>query len=597
MITYAVSVKKNYRAFILILLCLCVTQSRAQSPAMNETWKGKATAKTLSSTRGKTFREGRYAMFIHWGLFSQLANKWNDKTYYGIGEWLMNKNMAGIPITEYIKTAANFNPVNFNAKAVVQLANDAGMKYIVITSKHHDGFDMFHSKATKFNVVDATPFKRDPMKELADACKEAGIGFGFYYSQNYDWTTPGGGDGPKTDANGKSVSFDEYFNTKCLPDIEQITTGYGPLALVWFDTPGSIEKKYVDKLVETVHKNQPGAFVSGRVGHGLGDYSTLGDMEVPKKNVDGLWESVDVTNDSWGYAWYDENWKSPKDILTRTLSTIARGGNYMLNIGPKGDGTVPSPAALALRSSGNWIKKYPQIVYQGGRSPWQHALPWGDAITNGNKISLLVYNWPATGKLYLPGLQSTVATANILINGKKTALKYQKEQGWLIINVPPKAPEALISVIELTTTQTPKADETLGIDPTEATLLDVLFANADQCTKDDEHWMEKFGEWKHVDRVSNWQANGNATWVVDVLKPGYYQSSLNYKGSGRLVWKIKTEEGFVQNQQNSSNVYTWYPLGWLHFSKPGRYHLSVSLAEGDGKAASLMQVKLEPVFF
>ena len=592
-----VSVKKNCKAFILTLLCLYVVKSYAQSPAMNEMWKGNATAKNLSSTRGKIFREGRYAMFIHWGLFSQLANKWNDKTYYGIGEWLMNKNMAGIPAAEYVKTTASFNPVNFNAKAIVQLAKDAGMKYIVITSKHHDGFDMFHSKATQFNVVDATPFKRDPMKELANACKEAGIGFGFYYSQNYDWTTPGGGDGPKTDVNGKPVSFEEYFNAKCLPDIEQITTEYGPLALVWFDTPGNIEKKYVDKLVETVHKNQPGAFVSGRVGHGLGDYSTLGDMEVPKKNVAGLWESVDVTNDSWGYAWYDENWKSPKDILTRTLSTIARGGNYMLNIGPKSDGTVPLPAALALRSSGNWIKKHPQIVYQGGRSPWQHALPWGDAITNGNKISLLVYNWPTTGKLYLPGSQSAVATVDILINGKRSALKYKKEQGWLIINVPPKAPEELISVIELTTTQVPKADDTLGIDPAQATLLDVLFASADQCTKDDEHWMEKFGEWKHVDRVHNWQANGSATWVVDVLKPGYYQSSLNYKGNGRLVWKIKTEEGMVQNQQNSSNVYTWYPLGWLHFSKPGRYHISVSLAEGDLKTASLMQVKLEPVAF
>ncbi len=578
-----------------ILLGLISCSTYAQQPRMDKMWNGQAKNNTLNAERGKIFREGRYAMFIHWGLFSQLANKWKDKTYYGIGEWLMNENMANIAPQDYMPVSKFFNPKDFNADSIAQLAKDAGMKYVVITSKHHDGFAMFHSKYTKFNIVDATPFQRDPMKEIAEACKKIGLGFGFYYSQNQDWTTPGGNGGPQKDETGKVVTFDEYFYKRCLPEVEQITTSYGPLALVWFDTPGDIEKKYVEKLVEVVHKNQPGAYVSGRVGHGLGDYSTLGDMEVPKKNVGGIWESVDVTNDAWGFAWYDNNWKTPKEILTNTLSTIARGGNYMLNIGPNDKGIVPPQAAAALRSAGAWIKKYPDIIYKSKASPWQHALPWGDAVVNNQTISLLVYNWPSTGALFLPGLQSAVTRVRLLNNGKKYPLTFKKQGQWYKIDLPIKAPENLVSVIEVEVKGTPKVDATLAIDPQQEITLDALFASSDKAEKNSQHWMEKFGEWKHVYRIVNWQENGAATWTVNILKPGYYQSSLKYTGVGRLVWKIDNTEHFIQNQQSSSSVYTWYPMGWLHFSKPGTYKISVSLVDGDKNKSSLSDLKLQPV--
>ena len=162
------------------------------------------------------------------------------------------------------------------------------------------------------------------------------MGFGFYYSHNQDWTYPGGTGGPKIDANGNKKTFDDYFNEKCLPQVEEITRNYGDIELIWFDTPGDMPKKYAEKLVEVVHHNQPNALVSGRVGYDMGDYQTLGDMEIPLENVEGLWESVDVTNDSWGYAWYDQNWKTPKQIVMNLVSTVARGGTYMLNVGPDG---------------------------------------------------------------------------------------------------------------------------------------------------------------------------------------------------------------------------------------------------------------------
>jgi alpha-L-fucosidase len=351
--------------------------------------------------------------------------------------------------------------------------------------------------------------------------------------------------------------------------------------------------------VETVHKNQPAAFVSGRVGHGLGDYSTLGDMEVPKKNVPGLWESVDVTNDSWGYAWYDHHWKSPQTILINTLATIARGGNYMMNIGPKGDGIVPAEAGLALKTSGAWLKKYP-FVYQGKSFPWGHALPWGDAITKGNSIYLLVDQWPSSEKLYLPGLQSTIKAIHLHKGSMKETLSFKKEKNnWMAINVPLRQPEKFISIIELQLANAIKVDETLAIDPEITTSLDAIFAEpSGGVTKNVEAWMEKFGEWKHADRFVNWNTESHATWEVDVFKPGYYNASLQYKGKGRPVWKISIDDAhFIQNEQNASLNYAWYPMGWLHFPKPGHYKLAVSVVQGEVSTLSLSGMQLTPVEF
>ncbi|MGM9475013.1 alpha-L-fucosidase [Pedobacter sp. GSP4] len=588
--------KKTY--FICSLLSLLAMAVYAQNPKMNDMWKGDAALKTTEASRGKIFKQGRYAMFIHFGYFSHFANKWNGKTYYGIGEWMMNENMANLTPAQYMPGVKDFNPVNFNADTIAKIAKDAGMKYVVITAKHHDGFSMFRSKANPFNIYDATAFKRDPIKEMATACKKAGIGLGIYYSHFQDWTAPGGGAGWVDSTKGeKAKTFDDYFNEKCLPEVQQLTIEYGPLAVLWFDTPGSIEKKYAQQLANVVHQNQPTAFICGRIGHGLGDYSTLGDMEVPKKNVPGLWESVDVTNDSWGYAWYDNNWKTPKQILTNTLSTVARGGNYMLNVGPSDKGEIlPQPKA-ALISVGNWIKKYPKTVYEGGRSPWGHELPWVDAITNGNTISLLVYNWPSTGKLYLPNLQSEISSIKLLTGKTAIPLSHTKKVNSIEIKIPSVAPEKLVSVIALKTVGAPKASSQLAIDPQQETVMDALFAKTENAQKSDEHWMEKFGEWKHVARISDWKENGKATWEVNVQQAGYYQIALNYTGQGKCVWKIDNGGQMVQNQQSSSAVYHWYPFGWMYFSKAGTYNIVVSLIEGDTKKASLSQVKLVPVVF
>ena len=230
----------SFKRIIAGLFIFTLLAGSVMAQEMDKLWGDRVVKlRADKAERGQLFEEGNYAMFIHWGLYAQLGNRVEGKTYYGIGEWIMNPRMAGIPVKDYMELASTFNPEKFDAQAIVQTAKDAGMKYIVITAKHHDGFAMYHSKANKFNIVDATPWKKDPMKELASACREQGLGFGFYYSHNQDWTFPGGGGGPKVDEEGNEATFDDYFVKKCLPQVEEITSQYGKIELVWFDTPGS----------------------------------------------------------------------------------------------------------------------------------------------------------------------------------------------------------------------------------------------------------------------------------------------------------------------------------------------------------------------
>ena len=548
--------------------------------------------------RTKHFEDSNYGMFIHWGLFSSLGSTWDGKTYYGINEWILHPEMANINIDEYKAVAKDFNPTWFNAEEIVQLALDAGMKYIIITSKHSEGFAMFKSDADPFNICDATPFGRDPMKELAEACRKAGLGFGFYYSQMLDWTTPGAEGGPRVDHEGNPKTFEDYYREKCLPQIEEITTRYGDLELIWFDMPGVTLENYARDIVQVVRRNQPNALISGRIGYGLGDYETHGDAEVPLRNIEGVWEGIDMTNDSWGYSWYDTNWKSPKIILTSLLSIIARGGTYLLNVGPDGQGKIPEAAQLSLRSAGKWIARHPEVVYGTDPSPWHHALPWGDVITKGDKMYLVVYEWPADGKLWLHGLKNPIKEARVQDGTRKNKLKYTTEGDWTCLEVPYKAPDDPVSVIDLTVVGTPAADTADFVDPKIGLSLSAMMATPEHCKVEKMAWMDsKFGEWKYAYGVKDWNKDARVTWECVIKDPGYYQIKLKYKGKDRKVWKISTDEGrFIQNQQNASEVYTTYPIGWVKFDRPGRHTLQVEMENGF-KETCLIEITVTPVQF
>jgi alpha-L-fucosidase len=433
------------------------------------------------------------------------------------------------------------------------------------------------------------------MKELSAACHDIGLGFGFYYSHNQDWTAPGGSGGPNKNPDGTPATFANYFYGKCKPQVKEICSNYGDIDFIWFDTPGNMPKEFVVELAELVRELQPNAMLCSRIGHGMGDYASKGDMEVPPRNIPGLWETCDTNNDSWAFAWYDNNFKSPKEILFRLISTVARGGTYLFNVGPDGKGNIPVIGAKFLQETGKWIRNYPQVIYAAGSSPWQHALPWGDVTTKGNSLFLSVLEWPQNGLLYLPGLESKIVSAELL-NGPN--ISYKIENGWTVFEVPCKPADSPVSVIEVkldVEAESAKVNATHGIYPNIQTTLLAEFAEVSGAEKKEIKWMEKFGEWKHVNQISQWQKNGKAQWAVEVKDPGYYYLGLNYKGEGRLVWLTTTDEGIlVQNQQPATEKYDQYNMGILEFKTPGKHTISVSLVEGNPETSSLQSLVIKP---
>lgn len=322
----------------------------------------------LAQTK-KWFKESQFGMMAHWGLYTLLGGEWKGRPgVHPYGEWIMHGNK--IPLKAYAALAKAFNPVLFDPMEWMKRARDAGMKYFVITSKHHDGFAMYRSRVSKYNVVDATPFGRDPLEEIAEACRATGLKLGLYYSQDLDWSDSNGGgrrvpygcykalkvsDEPRfwgndwDFADSPGYDFQRYLDEKSMPQVKEILTQYGDLCLVWFDVPMTLTRRQSEAFVELVRRHQPGCLVSGRIGNDLGDYETPGDNCIAEKTDAGkLYETVGTMNDSWGYRPTDTHYKSVDEIRAIKAKCASIGSNYMLNIGPDPLGRIPAPGIKIL---------------------------------------------------------------------------------------------------------------------------------------------------------------------------------------------------------------------------------------------------------
>lgn len=348
----------------------------------------------MNQSKEKTkewLNDAKYGMFIHWGLYSIPGGIWKGKKIHEmrpphIAEWIMYA--AEIPRKEYAELAKEFNPTKFDADEVVKLAKDAGMKYIVITAKHHDGFAMFDSKVSNYDIIDNSPYKQDIIKELHDACEKQGMAFGVYYSHNIDWED--GSDAqvaitskqhPEFSEHFKTFgantwdtspnSFDDYLQNKALPQVSELMTNYPDMKLLWYDMPWRMTDEQSYDFYKIVYDIQPQILINERIGNGFGDFNVPGDNKIPTehKNMDKPWQTVGTFNNSWGYNSYDHDWKSPEEVLYWLVEIVSKGGNYMLNIGPTGEGVVPKESVANLKAIGKWLLINGEAIY--GTQRWE----------------------------------------------------------------------------------------------------------------------------------------------------------------------------------------------------------------------------------
>ncbi|WP_448104303.1 alpha-L-fucosidase [Pedobacter panaciterrae] len=425
--------------------------------------------------RMKWWREAKFGMFIHWGVYAQFAGVYKGhEQLRGGAEWIMNRSK--IPVAEYQEMAKSFNPVKYDPDAWVKMAKDAGMKYIIITAKHHDGFALFNSKASKWDITDATPYGKDLLKPLAEACKKQGMKLGFYYSQAQDWNNPGGSaarkvmtegwlnpDSAKVDAYTEAhhghwdpaqetKSFAQYIDEVSVPQVKELMTNYGDIAVLWWDTPTNMTDEAALKLQDAL-KTQPQIITNDR----LKRPNFPGDTKTPEQKIpnqaelDGMdWETCMTMNGTWGFRTSDTKWKSTETLIRNLADIASKGGNYLLNIGPKPDGTFPEESIERLKAIGNWMKVNSEAIYATKSSPIP-PLEWGRCTrketAKGTTLYFSVFNWPSDGKLVIPNLKNEVLSATLLAT--KSKLKTATENGVLTIALPSAAPDAIASVIKV----------------------------------------------------------------------------------------------------------------------------------------------------
>lgn len=457
----------------------------AQTPAGDETASLVTTpSPVIDVIKGDTltrnermqwWREARFGMFIHWGVYAVLGGEYDGHPVARIGEWIMNRGK--IPVAEYQKVARRFNPIKYDPDAWVRVAKDAGMKYIVITAKHHDGFALFGSKASKWNIVDATPYGKDLLKPLAAACRKYGLKLGFYYSQAQDWNNPGGAAARKVASEGwanpdsaridaytqahdghwdpiqTSQTMAQYIDKVAVPQVKELLTNYGDVAVLWWDTPTGMNDEFARKLKNQLAL-QPNIITNDRLERPdfPGDYKTP-EQRIPKlSELDGKdWETCMTMNGTWGFKYNDHNWKSDTTLIHNLVDIASKGGNYLLNVGPTPEGEFPQPSIDLLHKVGVWMKVNGESIYGTTGSPLA-PLTWGRCTKKMEKghtyLYLSVFDWPGTGQLAVPGLGAgQVISAKLLAGG--AALKITPGKDGIGIAVPASAPDPIASVIKL----------------------------------------------------------------------------------------------------------------------------------------------------
>lgn len=425
-----------------------------------------AAVKALPQPSTKWFTDDKFGMFVHFGLYSIPGGVWKGEKMgrNDYAEWIRYQmywpKPDGMGRAEYDTLLARFDPVKFDADAWIREVKNAGMKYFIITAKHHDGFALWDSKVSDYNVVKATPFKRDILKELRVACTKYGIKYGFYYSHWLDWDVGAPPPWPeiKPDPVLKQptqAEYDVYWHKKCLPQVKELIDNYDP-DIFWFDSWGGQRGKYLtparlSELITLIRKSDPKCLINGRIGTDNGiDYLSMGDNEFPKHKISRPWETNATLNHSWGYSAIDFKWKPAAQILRSIVDNVSRGGNVQYNVGPTGDGEFQPAAIRRLREIGAWLAVNGEAVYGTSAS----ALPepkWGRLTEKNtaseNRLNVFVYSPKGGAVIELDG--PTEAPGRAYVLESREGVKVEKTAKGLAITLPKQVPDENITTLVL----------------------------------------------------------------------------------------------------------------------------------------------------
>lgn len=408
---------------------------RAESPEEHE-------------ARLKWFREARFGLFIHWGVYAVPAGFWQGKP---IGaEWIMHRGK--IPVADYKAFAKAFTAEKYDPKAWAQLAEDAGIKYVVITAKHHEGFTLYDSAYSDWNAVKSSGAKRDLLQPLADAVRAKGIKFGTYYSQSQDWVNPGGSTGTASAWDeAQKGDFDQYLKNVSLPQVRELLEKFHP-DILWWDTEYLMTPERARPFFDLV-ASQPGLLINSRLGGGvLGDFRTS-EQRIPASAMLGRALEVNMTiNNSWGYRSDDTNWKSSQQLIRNLSDITSKDGNYLLNVGPTAEGEIPAPEVERLLAIGRWLKTNGEAIYGTRGGLYAKPLPWGRTTRkvrneSGTTLYLQVWEWPADGKILLPDLKQEPQSGRLLAGGAEVTWK--PTTSGLQVSLPGAAPDPDVSTVAL----------------------------------------------------------------------------------------------------------------------------------------------------
>jgi alpha-L-fucosidase len=589
----------SYSTALALLVC-AASQCRGDEKPEGQSFMNETPAQ--HDARMKWFRQARFGMFIHWGLYSQAAGEWDGKETSGAGEWIMNDMQ--IPDSQYAKLVPQFNPVKFDARQWVALAKNAGMKYIVITSKHHEGFGMYPSALTDW-CIKSTPFGRDPLKELAAACQDAGIKLCFYHSI-MDWHHP---DylprKPWNDEASPNPDFDRYV-AYMKGELKELLTGYGPIGILWFD--GQWENTWTyDRGVDLynyVRGLQPDIIVNNRVGgHTDPGQPKIGDYGTPEQFIPASgygpgvdWETCMTMNDTWGFKKQDHNWKSTETLIRNLIDIASKGGNYLLNVGPTGEGLIPDASVERLQAIGQWMQVNSQAIYDTTASPFNRQLPWGRCTTkiDGADTTLYfhVFDWPTNGLLTVPGLETKPRKAWLLSGAKKKSLRTRLTEDGLTIAVPSAGPDPISSTIVA------QFNRALNISPVfisqqhdgSVTLPAVeaqLHGDTIQCEGAEQ---KNIGYWTNPEDWVDWEFKVRAPGKFDII------AQVAAPASGSFDISIGGQSIHCAAPQTASYAdYKSLDLGVAEISASGTATLAVHPVKSGWQPINLRSIELKPV--